>query len=201
MKKSPNFVDIQNSFRFDEIFLSKFKVPILSRAKTKIDFFFFILAPAAGGILQTDRAPASMAPNRFPNRDTPTIVRRPILKKKIPFNEEMRPIRRKPGFRPLDETSNPDPRFPIKNEIPDSANVRANQGPRADVPPVSAVQNERDFLGANQLNLGKNIFFLLKIVLIYFDFYCTGGIIALGVFGGFVFLAAIITTVVILIRR
>ena len=163
--------------------------------------FFPFLAPAAGGILQTDRAPASMAPNRFPNRDTPTIVRRPILKKKIPFNEEMRPIRRKPGFRPLDETSNPDPRFPIKNEIPDSANVRANQGPRADVPPVSAVQNERDFLGANQLNLGKTIFFFLKIILIYFDFYCTGGIIALGVFGGFVFLAAIITTVVILIRR
>ncbi len=28
-----------------------------------------------------------------------------------------------------------------------------------------------------------------------------GGIIALGVFGGFVFLAAIITTIVILIRR
>lgn len=112
--------------------------------------------------MQTDRAPASMAPNRFPNRDTPTIVRRPILKKKIPFNEEMRPIRRKPGFRPLDETSNPDPRFPIKNEIPDSANVRANQGPRADVPPVSAVQNERDFLGANQLNLGKNIFFFFS---------------------------------------
>ena len=152
--------------------------------------------------MQTDRAPASMAPNRFPNRDTPTIVRRPILKKKIPFNEEMRPIRRKPGFRPLDETSNPDPRFPIKNEIPDSANVRANQGPRADVPPVSAVQNERDFLGANQLNLGNGVkYFFLKIILICFDFYCTGGIIALGVFGGFVFLAAIITTVVILIRR
>ena len=100
-----------------------------------------------------------MAPNRFPNRD-PGIVRRPILKKKIPFSEDAgpaRPIRRKPGFRPglLDENSNPDPRFPIKNEIPDSANVRANQGPRADVPPVSAVQNERD-ARANQLNLGEN---------------------------------------------
>ena len=32
-------------------------------------------------------------------------------------------------------------------------------------------------------------------------FFFTGGIIALGVFGGFVFLAAIITTIVILIRR
>ena len=31
--------------------------------------------------------------------------------------------------------------------------------------------------------------------------YFLGGIIALGVFGGFVFLAAIITTIVILIRR
>ena len=134
-------------------------VVILSCIETKI--YFSLIAPAAGGILQTDRAPASMAPNRFPNRDTPTIVRRPILKKKIPFNEEMRPIRRKPGFRPLDETSNPDPRFPIKNEIPDSANVRANQGPRADVPPVSAVQNERD-ARANSLNLGmKPVFFQL----------------------------------------
>ena len=153
-------------------FLKKFKIPILafryyrrplvvilSFIETKIDFS--LIAPAAGGILQTDRAPASMAPNRFPNRDTPTNVRRPILKKKIPFNEEMRPIRRKPGFRPLDETSNPDPRFPIKNEIPDSANVRANQGPRADVPPVSAVQNERD-ARANSLNLGmKPVFFQL----------------------------------------
>ena len=110
-------------------------------------------------------APASMAPNRFPNRE-PGIVRRPILKKKIPFSEDAgpaRPIRRKPGFRPglLDENSNPDPRFPIKNEIPDSANVRANQGPRADVPPVSAVQNERD-ARANQLNLGEENFLSMK---------------------------------------
>jgi len=40
----------------------------------------------------------------------------------------------------------------------------------------------------------------------YCKFYLTfpnfsGGIIALGVFGGFVFLAAVITTIVILIRR
>ena len=34
-----------------------------------------------------------------------------------------------------------------------------------------------------------------------FHFIFSGGIIALGVFGGFVFLAAIITTIVILIRR
>ena len=127
--------------------------------------------PAAPSI--SAPAPASMAPNRFPNREPenrfpnrePGIVRRPILKKKIPFTEDAgpRPIRRKPGFRPglLEENSNPDPRFPIKNEIPDSANVQANQGPRADVPPVSAVQNERD-ARANQLNLGEENFLSMK---------------------------------------
>ena len=48
------------------------------------------------------------------------------------------------------------------------------------------------------------------ILMIFENTYCyrnvshicfTGGIIALGVFGGFVFLAAIITTIVIMIRR
>jgi len=76
--------------------------------------------------------------------------------------------------------SNPDPRFPIRNEIPDSANVQANEGPRADVPPVSAVQNDRES-SYQQLNVG--------------------GMISIGVFGGFVFLAAVITVVVILVKR
>ena len=72
-------------------------------------------------------------------------------KKKFFFaviDEISRPIRRKP--RP---ESSPDPRFPINNEIPDSANVRANQGPKADVP-VSAVQNESKSR-TQQLNLGN----------------------------------------------
>jgi len=118
-----------------------------------------------------------LVPNRGPPLDRNGGLRRPIRKRPIPVdnNDEIsRPIRRKP--RP---ESSPDPRFPINNEIPDSANVRANQGPKADVP-VSAVQNESKSR-TQQLNLG--------------------GIIALGVFGGFVFLAAIITTIVILIRR
>jgi len=68
-------------------------------------------------------------------------------------------------------------RPPIDNEIPDSANVQ-NSPAGADVP--TPVENESESRQA-QLNLG--------------------GIIALGVFGGFVFLAAIITTIVILIRR
>merc|ERR1712083_756611 len=67
-----------------------------------------------------------------------------------------------------------------RNEIPDSVNVQANEGPRIDVPPVSAVQNERES-GYQQLNVG--------------------GMISIGVFGGFVFLAAVITVVVILVKR
>jgi len=68
-------------------------------------------------------------------------------------------------------------RPPIDNEIPDAANVQ-NSAAGADVPkPVEGLSEERQA----KLNLG--------------------GIIALGVFGGFVFLAAIITTIVILIRR
>jgi len=72
---------------------------------------------------------------------------------------------------------------PIDNEIPDSANVQANPGQGADEPqPVrNAGPNNSNANRQQQLNLG--------------------GIIALGVFGGFVFLAAIITTIVILIRR
>ena len=95
---------------------------------------------------------------------------------------------------------NPDPRFPINNEIPDSANVQANEGPNADVP-LSAIQNESKSR-QQQLNLGK----FLTLFSHYNEFtkiivFIIGGIIALGVFGGFVFLAAIITTIVILIRR
>merc|ERR1711997_813849 len=62
------------------------------------------------------------------------------------------------------------------------ANVQANPGQGADVPqPVRNAGPTNNTNRQQQLNLG--------------------GIIALGVFGGFVFLAAIITTIVILIRR
>jgi len=89
-----------------------------------------------------------------------------------------------PKFPPRDKFS-PDrsqydgaPRAPIDNDIPDSSNVQREAGAGADVPlPVEGQKETRQA----QLNLG--------------------GIIALGVFGGFVFLAAIITTIVILIRR
>ncbi|PSN56517.1 hypothetical protein C0J52_14785 [Blattella germanica] len=67
---------------------------------------------------------------------------------------------------------------PQDNEIPDSVNVRSDQAPNVNV--AHSVDEERRETGA-RLNLGA--------------------IIALGVFGGFVFLAAVITTIVILIRR
>ncbi|KAE8739879.1 hypothetical protein FOCC_FOCC014636 [Frankliniella occidentalis] len=67
---------------------------------------------------------------------------------------------------------------PQPSDTPEGSNSRAGHSPGADLP--GAVDAEkRDTLGA-KLNLGA--------------------IIALGVFGGFVFLAAMITTIVILIR-
>ncbi|KAJ9583467.1 hypothetical protein L9F63_022192 [Diploptera punctata] len=67
---------------------------------------------------------------------------------------------------------------PQDNEIPDSVNVRSDHAPNVNV--AHSVDEERRESGA-RLNL---------------DAYG-----ALGVFGGFVFLAAVITTIVILIRR
>jgi len=103
--------------------------------------------------------------------------RGPFPKKPIDFSPDsprsLRPRKKDPQLRPELR-----PRPPIDNEIPDSANVQ-NSPAGADEP--SPVENNRSETRQAQLNLG--------------------GIIALGVFGGFVFLAAIITTIVILIRR
>ena len=106
---------------------------------------------------------------------------------------------------------------PIDNEIPDSANVQANPGQGADEPqPVrNAGTPNNNGRHQQQLNLGKSLLstihtsfngcllLLYEYTCIFLIFYAVsiGGIIALGVFGGFVFLAAIITTIVILIRR
>ncbi|XP_032308417.1 uncharacterized protein LOC6503742 isoform X2 [Drosophila ananassae] len=70
---------------------------------------------------------------------------------------------------------------PQDNEIPDSVNsVQQNQSPNVNVP--FAVDNpDRKETKEAKLNLGA--------------------IVALGAFGGFVFLAAVITTIVILVRR
>lgn len=68
---------------------------------------------------------------------------------------------------------------PQDNEIAGSSNIQHGDVPKVNVP-LSVDGERREAFGA-KLNLGA--------------------IIALGAFGGFVFLAAIITTVVILVRR
>lgn len=66
---------------------------------------------------------------------------------------------------------------PQDNEIAGSVNIRHNQQPNVNVPySVDNVEQQHA-----KLNLGA--------------------IVALGAFGGFVFLAAVITTIVILVRR
>lgn len=69
---------------------------------------------------------------------------------------------------------------PQDNEIADSVNIRHNQSPNVNVPFSVENTNHKDTKEA-KLNLGA--------------------IVALGAFGGFVFLAAVITTIVILVRR
>lgn len=71
---------------------------------------------------------------------------------------------------------------PQDNEIAGSVNIRQDQTPNVNVPfSVSNDQKESHSGGGARLNLGA--------------------IVALGAFGGFVFLAAVITTIVILVRR
>lgn len=69
---------------------------------------------------------------------------------------------------------------PQDNEISDSVNIRHNQSPNVNVP-ISVDNTEQNETKEAKLNLGA--------------------IVALGAFGGFVFLAAVITTIVILVRR
>uniref|UniRef100_A0A336LKW4 CSON012524 protein n=1 Tax=Culicoides sonorensis TaxID=179676 RepID=A0A336LKW4_CULSO len=68
---------------------------------------------------------------------------------------------------------------PQDNEIAGSVNIRQDQAPNVNVP--FSVENEQKDHGGARLNLGA--------------------VVALGAFGGFVFLAAVITTIVILVRR
>lgn len=69
---------------------------------------------------------------------------------------------------------------PQDNEIADSVNIRHNQSPNVNVPYFVENSDHKETREA-KLNLGA--------------------IVALGAFGGFVFLAAVITTIVILVRR
>ncbi|XP_039286802.1 uncharacterized protein LOC111056767 isoform X2 [Nilaparvata lugens] len=100
--------------------------------------------------------------------------------------EKPRPFSPRPTSQP-DNSNSESGRIPIvasahpqDNEIPDSVHVRNDLAhSNADLPGHSLEDQHRQTMGA-KLNLGA--------------------IIALGVFGGFVFLAAVVTTIVILIR-
>lgn len=78
----------------------------------------------------------------------------------------------------IDREVPPPPNRPEDNEIPDSSNVQSSAA-GADLPEPS--EKDTESLQKQELNIGV--------------------IIALGSFGGFVCLAAIITTIVILVRR
>ncbi|CAB4067596.1 unnamed protein product [Lepeophtheirus salmonis] len=92
----------------------------------------------------------------------------------IPFMSKYPPIKKRMEPRPLESNTLSGP---MSNEIPDSANVIASRNPNVNL--LNPIKVNKESLNAN-INWG--------------------GIIALAVFGGFVFVAAIVTTIVILIR-
>ncbi|EFX75426.1 hypothetical protein DAPPUDRAFT_306810 [Daphnia pulex] len=91
---------------------------------------------------------------------------------------------------------------PQDNEIADSSNVKNNVPPNVNEPQNTVESDSQGFtpkLNLGKLNINDSVFPFDYIINIVFWF--SGGIIALGVFGGFVFLSAIITTFVIVLRR
>lgn len=103
----------------------------------------------------------------------------------VPSTYAPSPPRSRPSGAPVETTTKNTQQIianshPQDNEIPDSVNIQQNQSPNVNVP--FAVDNpDRKETKEAKLNLGA--------------------IVALGAFGGFVFLAAVITTIVILVRR
>ncbi|KAH8376283.1 hypothetical protein KR200_008655, partial [Drosophila serrata] len=102
----------------------------------------------------------------------------------VPSTYAPSPPRSRPSGAPVETTTRNTQQIianshPQDNEIPDSVNIQQNQSPNVNVP--FAVDNpDRKETKEAKLNLGA--------------------IVALGAFGGFVFLAAVITTIVILVR-
>ena len=143
-------------------------------------------------------------PQARPTRPNPTDFQRPLRPTTNSNAHEtggtfigQRPVRPNRNSRPPQR-----PLAPVDNEIPDSVNVQANPSPGASLPNSVADNYDLKESKQAQLNLGKKKILNVPFSLItYVALFPTGGIIALGVFGGFVFLAAIITTIVILIRR
>ncbi|KAK6627500.1 hypothetical protein RUM44_009978 [Polyplax serrata] len=129
----------------------------------------------------------TLTPSTPPREDVDYegIARRPT---KVPISKVSTPVTEKTYViptrtttqKPIEaKTSHGIAGHPQENEIPDSVNIRSDVQPNVNVP--SSVEEDRRETSGARLNLGA--------------------IISLGVFGGFVFLAAVVTTIVILIRR
>ncbi|XP_067008766.2 uncharacterized protein [Anabrus simplex] len=122
--------------------------------------------------------PKASRPNSQPRPTSKTPTTTLVATPAPPSTTKSRP-------RPRPTSNTPSPpqiisaSHPHDNEIPDSVNARNSNTPGADI--THPVEEERRETAGARLNLGA--------------------IIALGVFGGFVFLAAVITTIVILVRR
>lgn len=149
-------------------------------------------APAPVTIIKSTNRPSSTRARPRPTRPGPTTIRAitdsDILNKIKQQNSGRTPTR---TIRPITDSTEKDSTtshiphiivagHPHENEISSSnVNVRQSEAPNVNIP-LSVDGERRQPFGA-KLNLGA--------------------IIALGAFGGFVFLAAIITTIVILVRR
>ncbi|XP_074031901.1 uncharacterized protein isoform X2 [Leptinotarsa decemlineata] len=115
-------------------------------------------------------------------RPPPTTIRAIEIMKVT--NRTRRPVSRIPSTTPVNVPSSVHPSIivaghPQDNEIAGSSNIQHGEIPNVNVP-LSVDGERRETFGA-KLNLGA--------------------VIALGAFGGIIFLAAIITTIVILVRR
>ncbi|XP_018571372.1 uncharacterized protein LOC108911033 [Anoplophora glabripennis] len=145
--------------------------------------------PLVTEILKTTRPPVQSSPSSAttrhrsrPTRPPPTTIRGIEIIKVT--NKTRKPSRVTTGATTSITSTSHVPSIivaghPQDNEIAGSSNVQHGEHPNVNVP-LSVDGERRDTFGA-KLNVGA--------------------IIALGAFGGFVFLAAIITTIVILVRR
>lgn len=116
-------------------------------------------------------------------RPPPTTIKATNDIVKVSSSRPRRPTLR-PTLNATTETTTSSPSIivagrPHDNEIAGSSNIQHGEVPNVNVP--ISVDGERREAFSARLNLGA--------------------IIALGAFGGFVFLAAIITTIIILVRR
>lgn len=140
--------------------------------------------PSPTVIVKTTKAPTSTTKLRTrPSKPSPTTIRGDVdiirltdMTKKPFLTKTTESIKETPRVPQIIVAGHPHPQ---DNEIAGSSNVQHGESPNVNIP-LSIDGERRETFGA-KLNLGA--------------------IIALGAFGGFVFLAAIITTIIILVRR